>query len=81
MKGKLDKISDYFMYAGFVISAYSFYEIYKINKNLPSGVCPIDSNKASLYFAIFLLGTSFLLSITSSIVNQRKKLNTGGENE
>lgn len=48
--------------AGAIIGVYAFADIYLIKSRLPSGVCPVTSNRPILYTAIALCIISLVLS-------------------
>lgn len=60
------KIVSYFsnglLIIGAAIGAYAFADIYLLKSKLPSGVCPVTSNRPLLYIALALCFFSFLLS-------------------
>ena len=60
------KIISYLSYGTLTIGAtmgiYVFADIYLIKSKLPSGVCPVTSNRPLLYIAIALCCISFILS-------------------
>lgn len=47
---------------GAAIGAYALADIYLLKSKLPSGICPVTSNKPLLYIAIALCCISFILS-------------------
>jgi len=47
---------------GVIIGAYALIDIYLIKSRLPSGVCPVTSNRPLLYTAIAFCCISFILS-------------------
>ena len=60
------KILSYLSYGsliiGAAIGAYTLADIYLLKSKLPSGICPVTSNRPLLYIAIALCGISFILS-------------------
>lgn len=60
------KVISYLSYGslifGALIGAYAFIDIYLIKSKLPSGVCPVTSNRPLLYTAIAFCCVSFILS-------------------
>ena len=60
------KILSYLSYGTLIIGAaigiYALIDIYIIKSKLPSGVCPVTSNKPLIYIAIALCCISFILS-------------------
>lgn len=64
MKIKINKISNYLINIGILLSIYSLYTVYKSRVGLPTGACPIDENQGLLYFSVFI---SLLGVITSYI--------------
>lgn len=61
------KMLSYFSYGsliiGAVIGVYVLADIYLLKSGLPSGVCPVTSNRLLLYSAIALCCISFILSL------------------
>jgi len=72
VKVNIDKISNYLMGIGILISLYAGYKIYSTRATLPKGVCPIEDNRPVMYVAIGLLIASIILSFVSDII---KKIN------
>lgn len=58
----MKKISNILFYLALAISAYTLITTYLIRKDLPPGVCPIDSRTELYYISIFLLIVSLILS-------------------
>ncbi|HEY5584782.1 MAG TPA: hypothetical protein VIK78_09860 [Ruminiclostridium sp.] len=60
------KLLSYFSYGTLIIGAaigiYALADIYLIRSKLPSGVCPVMSNKPLIYVAIALCFISLILS-------------------
>ena len=60
------KILSYLSYGSLIIGAaigiYALTDIYLIKRKLPSGICPVTSNKPLIYIAIALCCISFILS-------------------
>lgn len=71
----LEKISNYMMNIGIILSLYGGYKVYDSRKDLPLGVCPIDSNNEILYLALGISTISIIISTISSLKskNVRKK--------
>ena len=71
------KIISYLSYGTLTIGAtmgiYVFADIYLIKSKLPSGVCPVTSNRPLLYIAIALCCTSFILSFFEPKAKQLAK--------
>jgi hypothetical protein len=63
MKGKIiSYISNGALIIGAIIGIYVFADVYILKSRLPSGVCPVTSNKPLMYIAITFLGISLILS-------------------
>ncbi len=58
----MKKISNILFVIAVGVSAYTLISTYLIRKNLPQGVCPIDSRSELYYISIGLLIVSFVLS-------------------
>lgn len=63
MKEKIiSYISNGALIIGAIIGIYVFADVYILKSRLPSGVCPVTSNKPLMYIAIAFLGISLILS-------------------
>lgn len=60
------KLLSYLSYGSLIIGAaigvYALADIYLIKSKLPTGICPVTSNKPLIYVAIALCCVSFILS-------------------
>ena len=60
------KILSYLSYGTLIIGAaigvYALADIYLLKSKLPSGICPVTSNRPLLYIAIALCCISFIVS-------------------
>lgn len=62
MKKLILYLSNATLIIGAAIGIYALIDIYLINSKLPSGICPVVSNRPLLYTAIALCCISFMLS-------------------
>lgn len=69
------KIISYLSYGtliiGSVIGIFALVNIYIIKSKLPSGICPVTSNKPLIYIAIALCCISFILSFFEPRVKEK----------
>ncbi len=61
-KKTLSYLSNGSLIIGAAIGVYAFADIYFLKSKLPSGICPVMSNRPLLYIAIALCCISFILS-------------------
>jgi len=62
MKFKASILSNIFLVAAVIIGGYALIDSYLIKRSLPSGVCPVTSNKPLIYIAVGLCIVSLILS-------------------
>ena len=73
------KVLSYLSYGsliiGLVIGIYALVDIYFIKSKLPTGACPVISNRPLLYSAIALCCISFILSFFESKPKKKQNIN------
>lgn len=72
---KLISFSNIIFIASICIFIFGLYKIYTIRQMLPSGVCPVDSNRNILFIGIFFMILSILVSYFEDKVKNKKSLN------
>lgn len=61
-----NKISNYLINIGIVMSLFSIYIIYKSKVNMPPGTCPIDENNNLIHVSVFISVLGLVLSFIPS---------------
>mgnify|MGYP001176911342 CR=1 FL=1 len=57
------RLSQLLFYAGAATGVFALIRTWLLNRNLPEGVCPIDTNRPLLYVALGMLAASQLLDL------------------
>ena len=57
------RISQILFYAGAATGVFALIRTWLLNRSLPEGVCPIDTNRPLLYVALGMLAASLLLDL------------------
>jgi hypothetical protein len=57
------RISKLLFYLGSATGVFALIRTWLLNRDLPEGVCPIDTNRPLLYVALGMLAVSLLLDI------------------
>jgi hypothetical protein len=57
------RLSQLLFYAGAATGVFALIRTWLLNRNLPEGVCPIDTNRPLLYVALGMLAASLLLDV------------------
>ena len=70
-KKTLAYLSNGSLIIGAAIGVYAFADIYLLKSRLPSGICPVTSNRPLLYIAIVLCCISFILSFFEPKVTKK----------
>lgn len=60
--GPFRKLSDLLFGVAVALSVFALVQTALLKRTLPPGVCPIQHNRPLIYWAIALLGISFILS-------------------
>lgn len=66
-------LSDGLLIAAVIIGGYAFIKSYILKSGLPTGVCPINTNRPLMYAAIVLCGASLILSLFGPKVSRTQK--------
>lgn len=64
--------SQLLFYAGAATGVFALVRTWLLNRNLPEGVCPIDTNRPLLYVSLGLLAASLLLDLVFPKAKQKK---------
>jgi len=59
---KLSIVANLLLIGSIILGSYALFNTYKVQKDLPPGVCPIENNRPLLYTAIVICLLSLAMS-------------------